>query len=30
MARQKITTCLWYDHQAEEAARFYASLFPDS
>ena len=22
--------CLWYDGDAEEAARFYASLFPDS
>lgn len=22
--------CLWYDGQAEEAARFYASVFPDS
>lgn len=27
---QKITTFLWYDHQAEEAARFYTSLFDDS
>jgi len=26
----KITTCLWFDGQAEEAANFYASLFPDS
>ncbi len=26
----KITPCLWFDGQAEEAARFYASLFPDS
>ncbi|HLF16137.1 MAG TPA: VOC family protein [Candidatus Thermoplasmatota archaeon] len=25
-----ITPCLWFDGQAEEAARFYASLFPDS
>jgi 2-polyprenyl-6-hydroxyphenyl methylase/3-demethylubiquinone-9 3-methyltransferase len=24
------TICLWYDHAAEEAARFYASVFPDS
>ena len=30
MARQKITTFLWYDTQAEEAARFYVSLFQDS
>ncbi len=27
---QKITTYLWFDHQAEEAAQFYTSLFPDS
>ena len=26
----KNTICLWYDHDAEEAARFYASTFPDS
>jgi predicted 3-demethylubiquinone-9 3-methyltransferase (glyoxalase superfamily) len=26
----KNTICLWYDHDAEEAARFYASVFPDS
>ena len=26
----KISTFLWYDGQAEEAARFYCSLFPDS
>jgi predicted 3-demethylubiquinone-9 3-methyltransferase (glyoxalase superfamily) len=26
----KITTCLWFDHNAEEAARFYVGLFPDS
>ena len=25
-----IQTCLWYDTQAEEAARFYVSLLPDS
>ncbi|WP_371484039.1 VOC family protein [Kitasatospora sp. NBC_00315] len=30
MPEQKITTFLWFDHQAEEAARFYISLFPDS
>ena len=23
-------TCLWFDRQAEEAARFYASVFPNS
>jgi len=27
---QKITPCLWFDYQAEEAARFYVSLFPNS
>jgi predicted 3-demethylubiquinone-9 3-methyltransferase (glyoxalase superfamily) len=27
---QKITPFLWYSTQAEEAARFYASIFPDS
>ena len=26
----KITTCLWFDGQAEEAATFYTSVFPDS
>ena len=26
----KNTVCLWYTHGAEEAAHFYASLFPDS
>lgn len=30
MARQKITPCLWFDGQAEEAAAFYISIFPDS
>jgi predicted 3-demethylubiquinone-9 3-methyltransferase (glyoxalase superfamily) len=25
-----LTTCLWFDGQAEEAAAFYASVFPDS
>jgi len=25
-----ITPCLWYDGQAEEAARLYASIFPNS
>jgi predicted 3-demethylubiquinone-9 3-methyltransferase (glyoxalase superfamily) len=25
-----VTICLWYDHAAEEAARFYAETFPDS
>ena len=27
---EKITTCLWFDTEAEEAAQFYASIFPDS
>jgi predicted 3-demethylubiquinone-9 3-methyltransferase (glyoxalase superfamily) len=27
---QKITPFLWFDHQAEEAAAFYASIFPYS
>lgn len=26
----KIVACLWYDGEAEEAARFYAETFPDS
>ena len=26
----KNTICLWYEHAAEEAARFYAKTFPDS
>ena len=26
----KNTVCLWYDKDAEEAARFYASVFPDT
>jgi len=26
----KITPCLWFDTQAEEAARFYAGVFPNS
>jgi predicted 3-demethylubiquinone-9 3-methyltransferase (glyoxalase superfamily) len=26
----KITPCLWFDKNAEEAARYYASVFPDS
>ena len=26
----KITPCLWFDGQAEEAANFYVSVFPDS
>jgi len=30
MAIQKITPFLWYASEAEEAARFYATIFPDS
>ena len=30
MAQAKNTICLWYDGDAEEAARFYAATFPDS
>ncbi len=26
----KTTVCLWYDHDAEDAARFYARTFPGS
>ena len=29
-ANQKITTCLWFDNQAEEAATFYCSIFKNS
>ena len=27
---KKNTICLWYDREAEQAARFYAQTFPDS
>jgi len=30
MTTRKNTVCLWYDGDAKEAARFYASVFPDS
>ena len=30
MSIQKITPCLWFDDQAEEAAEFYASIFKNS
>jgi predicted 3-demethylubiquinone-9 3-methyltransferase (glyoxalase superfamily) len=30
IAKHKITPCLWFDTQAEEAARFYCSIFKDS
>jgi predicted 3-demethylubiquinone-9 3-methyltransferase (glyoxalase superfamily) len=26
----KISPCLWFDHQAEDAARFYTAIFKDS
>jgi predicted 3-demethylubiquinone-9 3-methyltransferase (glyoxalase superfamily) len=29
-AMQKITTCLWFDREAEEAVRFYTSVFKNS
>jgi 2-polyprenyl-6-hydroxyphenyl methylase/3-demethylubiquinone-9 3-methyltransferase len=28
--RNKLTVCLWYEHEAEQAARFYAKTFPHS
>jgi predicted 3-demethylubiquinone-9 3-methyltransferase (glyoxalase superfamily) len=30
LAKQKITSCLWFDTQAEDAANFYVSVFKDS
>ena len=30
MIKQKISPFLWFDHQAEEAAKFYVSIFPNS
>jgi predicted 3-demethylubiquinone-9 3-methyltransferase (glyoxalase superfamily) len=27
---QRISPCLWFDHEAEEAARFYVSIFKNS
>jgi len=30
IAKQKITPCLWFDSEAEEAANFYVSVFKDS
>lgn len=29
-ATPKLVPCLWFDDQAEEAARFYAGIFPNS
>jgi predicted 3-demethylubiquinone-9 3-methyltransferase (glyoxalase superfamily) len=30
IAKHKITPCLWFDTQAEDAAKFYTSVFKDS
>ncbi|RID91578.1 VOC family protein [Gemmobacter lutimaris] len=30
MTQPKATLCLWFDNEAEAAARFYAATFPDS
>ncbi|KAK4151557.1 3-demethylubiquinone-9 3-methyltransferase-domain-containing protein [Chaetomidium leptoderma] len=30
LSKLKITTCLWFDGQAEEAANFYTSIFSNS
>ena len=30
MTDDKITSCLWFDTEGEEAAQFYCSLFPNS
>ena len=30
MTSEPLTTCLWFDDQAEEAARFYTGVFKDS
>ena len=30
LTARKITPCLWFDTQAEEAAKFYASVFKNS
>lgn len=30
MPSHRATLCLWYNGDAEEAARFYAATFPDS
>ena len=30
ITKQKITLCLWFDTQAEEAAKFYCAIFKDS
>ncbi|MBW6490528.1 MAG: VOC family protein [Lentimicrobium sp.] len=30
MKHQEMTICLWFDNQAEQAAKFYTSIFADS
>ena len=30
LSQQKISPCLWFDNQAEEAAKFYTSIFKNS
>ncbi|HEY4936496.1 MAG TPA: VOC family protein, partial [Puia sp.] len=30
MTTQKMSICLWFDNQAEEAAKFYTSIFKNS
>ena len=30
IAKQKITPCLWFDTEAEDAAKFYCSIFENS
>ena len=30
MKIQRISPCLWFDHEAEEAAKFYTGIFPNS
>ncbi|HET9579313.1 MAG TPA: VOC family protein [Usitatibacter sp.] len=30
MKVQRIRPCLWFDHQAEEAANYYVGIFPES
>ena len=30
LSNHRITPCLWFDHQAEEAAKFYTSVFKNS
>ena len=29
-ATASISPCLWFDHELEEAAEFYTSIFPNS